>query len=87
MFGITNEITRQVFPLTLDIDAPAFRAGMERLWQVTQALAAARTRGGVLGRLKQAGLTAAAAAIILRLYLVPAKSNELPARVRLSPAW
>ncbi len=87
VFGITNEITKQVFPLTLDIDAPAFRAGMERLWQVSRALAAARAQGGVLARLKQVGLTAAAAATILRLYLVPAKPNELPARVRLAAAW
>jgi magnesium-protoporphyrin IX monomethyl ester (oxidative) cyclase len=87
VFAITNEISRQVFPLTLDIDAPAFRAGLERLWRVTRALAAARAQGGIWGRVKQIGLTAAAAATVARLYLVPAKSNELPVRVRLVPAW
>ena len=87
VFGITNEISRQVFPLVLDIDAPAFRAGMERLWQVTQALAAAKARGGLFGRLRQAGWTAAAALTIARLYFIPARSNALPARVRLATAW
>ncbi len=87
VFGITNEISKQVFPLTLDIDAPAFRAGLERLWHVTRALGAAKAKGGVVARLQQAGLTVAAAAVILRLYLVPAKPNELPARVRLAAAW
>ena len=27
VFQITSEISRQVFPLTLDLDNPAFRAG------------------------------------------------------------
>ena len=74
--GITNEISKQVFPLTLDIDAPAFRAGLERLWHVTQALGAAKAKGGVIARLKQAGLTVAAAAVILRLYLVPVQAQR-----------
>ena len=87
VYRITSEITRQVFPLTLDIDAPAFRAGLDRLWRVTQALSAAKAQGGVLGRLKQVGWTAAAAVTVARLYLVPSIPNELPARVRLAPAW
>ena len=87
VYTICNEICRQVFPLELDIEAPAFRAGLARLWRVTQALAAAKAKGGVLGRLKAAGWTAAAALTIARLYLVPAKTNALPAHVRLAPAW
>jgi magnesium-protoporphyrin IX monomethyl ester (oxidative) cyclase len=87
VYAITNEISRQVFPLTLDIDAPAFRTGLDRLWRVTRALASARQQGGVLAGLKRIGLTAAAAAVIARLYLIPAKANELPARVRLAASW
>ena len=49
VFRITNDISKQVFPFTLDIDAPAFRAGLERLFAIAQKSAAAKARGGLLG--------------------------------------
>ena len=87
VFRITTEITRQVFPLALDIDNPAFRAGMERLRVITEGKRSARAQGGVMGKLKGLGLTAAAAFTFARLYLLPVESNALPQNVRLSPAW
>ena len=87
VFRICSEISRQVFPLTLDIDAPAFRAGMERIRKVSAAMDAARAQGGVRGWLKQKGLMVAAGYSFLRLMLVPAERSELPASVRLQPAW
>jgi magnesium-protoporphyrin IX monomethyl ester (oxidative) cyclase len=87
VFRITSEISRQVFPLTLDIDAPRFRAGMERLRALSAAMDEAKARGGILGRLRQAGLAVAAAATFARLYLLPVKPNELPQQARLAPAW
>ncbi len=87
VFRITSEISRQVFPLTLDIDDPRFRAGLERLNRIAVAIAEAKRRGGVIGRMKRLGLTAAAAATIGRLYLLPTKPNALPQDIRLAPAW
>jgi magnesium-protoporphyrin IX monomethyl ester (oxidative) cyclase len=54
VFRITNEITKQVFPIMLDIDHPAFRSGLERLFAYTQKANAARESGGVVGRVRQA---------------------------------
>ncbi len=88
VFRITSEISKQVFPLTLDIDHPAFRAGLERLrllhgvdrsgeeaWRPRRRAAAGR-----LG-------AASAAATFARLYFLPVRQNELPEQVRMAPAW
>lgn len=87
VFRITSEISQQVFPLTLDLDHPDFRAGLDRLWRIAEATAAAKARGGVVGRIKRLGLGIAAAATFARLYVLPAKRNALPQRVTLAPAW
>ena len=87
VFRVTTEISRQVFPVELPLDDPRFRAGLERLRRITEAVAAAKARGGVVGRAKRLGLGAAAAATFARLYLLPAKSNQVPQAVRMAPVW
>ena len=87
VFRITTEISRQVFPISLDTDHPAFRAGLERLFRLQTAITAARAQGGVIGKLKQAGLALAGAATFARLYLMPVKRHDLPVQIRVAPAW
>jgi magnesium-protoporphyrin IX monomethyl ester (oxidative) cyclase len=87
VFHITSEISKQVFPLTLDIEDPRFRAGLERLRKLSLRMDEAKARGGLLGRLRQAGCAVAAAATFARLYLLPVQHNELPQQARLAPAW
>ena len=87
VFTICSEITRQVFPLTLDTDAPAFRAGLERMRRIAAGIDRARARGGVIGTLKRLALTAGAGLAFVRLFLHPVRRNSAPASVRLVPAW
>ncbi len=87
VFAITSEISRQVFPLTLDIDHPGFRAGLERLLACARGIEEAKARGGLVGKLKHAGYAAKAAFAFGRLMVMPAKANPMPAQIRLSPAW
>jgi magnesium-protoporphyrin IX monomethyl ester (oxidative) cyclase len=87
VFRITSEISKQVFPLSLDIDHPVFCAGMERLFHLSQRMEAAKARGGLFGRLAQGGIAVAAAATFARLYLLPVRRHELPQQVRMAPAW
>jgi len=87
VFRICSEISKQVFPLTLDIDNPKFRAGLERLRQISDESAAARARGGFGSMVRRAGLKVAGAVAFARLYFLPTQRNALPAQVRLNPAW
>ncbi|MBY6204864.1 magnesium-protoporphyrin IX monomethyl ester (oxidative) cyclase [Halomonas denitrificans] len=87
VFRITNEISRQVFPLQLDIDHPKFKKGMDRLWRLSVRIDEAKQRGGIVGALQRVGLTAAAGATLLRLYTLPARRHELPESARMAPVW
>jgi magnesium-protoporphyrin IX monomethyl ester (oxidative) cyclase len=87
VFRITSEISRQVFPLTLDTDHPAFVAGLDRLCDWSRAFDAARSRGGLVGLLRQGWCAAGAALTFARLYLRPVKRHDLPAQVHVAPAY
>jgi magnesium-protoporphyrin IX monomethyl ester (oxidative) cyclase len=87
VFAITTEICRQVFPVTLDLDHPTFRAGLATLALLTPRINAAKAKGGIIGRARALALQARAAAIFVRLFLLPGHDAALPAQIRLSPAW
>jgi len=84
---ITSEISKQVFPFTVDIDNPTFRACLEKLLAISTANDAAKAQGGVLNAIKRVGYAASAALTFFKLYRVPVISNELPQNVRLAPTW
>jgi len=87
VFRITSEISRQVFPVVLDLEHPKFRAGLERLRRIAVATDAAKAQGGLRGLLKRGALAAGAAATFAQLYFLPVKANALPEDVRVAPAW
>ncbi|MBY0304684.1 MAG: magnesium-protoporphyrin IX monomethyl ester (oxidative) cyclase [Sphingomonas sp. 28-62-20] len=87
VFRVCSEITKQVFPMTLQTDSPAFRAGLERMRKIALAIDDAKAQGGIIGAIKKIGLVGAAGVNFARLYLHPVDKNALPANVRLVPAW
>ena len=87
VFRITTEISKQVFPISLDLDHPKFSAGLERLRRIAVSAAAAKAEGGVSGGLKRLGLGVAAAVTFARLYVLPVQHHDLPDQVCMSPAW
>ncbi len=87
VFDCCSQISRQVFPVVLDTDAPAFRRGFARLAAITDGMNAAKAKGGALAGVKRAGLALSAAATLVRLFLLPVKPNAIPAAVRIQPAW
>ncbi len=87
VFDICTEITRQVFPIELDTDAPRFRALLEQMRTVSGKIDDAHAQGGIVGRVKRFGWSIAAAATFVGLYLQPTRRHELPATIRLQPVW
>jgi len=87
VFRVTSEISKQVFPLMLDIDHPVFRGGLARLSRIAAAAERAKAQGGVTNWIKRGALAAAGAVVFARLYLLPVKRHALPQQVRVAPAW
>ena len=80
VFRITTEICKQVFPVTLDVDNPAFLAGLQRLLGIARRLETAK---GIRGL----ALKASAAATLVRLFIMRPQRHELPREIRMAPAW
>jgi magnesium-protoporphyrin IX monomethyl ester (oxidative) cyclase len=87
VFRMCSEISRQTFPLTLDLDHPAFKAGLDRLLHLSREMERVSAQGGLWGRVRKGFYVGAAALAFARLYLIPAKANALPAEIRLEPVW
>jgi magnesium-protoporphyrin IX monomethyl ester (oxidative) cyclase len=87
VYEICSEISKQVFPLTLDIDNPKFRAGFDRLDAITKALAETAGDKSVAGAVRRLGLRLKAGLTLAGIYLLPSIPNAAPAQVRLAPAW
>ncbi len=87
VFRITSDISKQTFPLTLDLESPRFRRGLDRLWRLSEAIAETQARGGLVQTVRRAGLVAAVAATFVGLYLLPSRKHAMPDSIRLSPVW
>ncbi|MBM2575500.1 magnesium-protoporphyrin IX monomethyl ester (oxidative) cyclase [Jannaschia sp. Os4] len=81
VFRKTNELTRQIFPITLDIDHPAWVPTLRRLQKANADLAAATNP------VARTAAKARAAAAFARLFAIPAKKNAVPASPRLEPCY
>jgi magnesium-protoporphyrin IX monomethyl ester (oxidative) cyclase len=87
VFRITSEIAKQTFPVTLDLDNPAFLAGLETLRKTAEKMNALGKKPGVLSRVRKLGLQAQAGLAFAKLYLLRPKRHALPADVRMAPSW
>ncbi len=84
VFTKTSEISRQVFPMTLDIDSPRWIRNLRRLQRANVDLADAKREGRLFKRL---GAQARAGLAFVSLLTIPSIPNEVPQTTRLEPAY
>ncbi|MEM8841918.1 MAG: magnesium-protoporphyrin IX monomethyl ester (oxidative) cyclase, partial [Pseudomonadota bacterium] len=84
---LTSQISRQCFPVELDLDNPRFWDLCERMSEISDKMDQARAQGGLINRIRRIGLGARAGLIFARLYVQPVARNELPDTSRLHPVW
>jgi magnesium-protoporphyrin IX monomethyl ester (oxidative) cyclase len=87
VFDITTEISRQVFPISLDTNSERFRNGLRELFRISQGIERAKAQGGLTGLAKQAGWALKGLSTFVGLYLHPVKRHDLPQTIRVAPAW
>ncbi len=87
VFRLTSEISRQVFPIELDIDNPRFLAGLEKLRVINDRLNELEGREDLGARLRRFAAGASAFKTFAGLFLLRPRENPLPAEIRLKPIW
>ncbi len=87
VFRKTSEISKQVFPMTLDIDHPRWRKNLDRMEAASRQVAEGKAKGGVAGTLSRVAGMAKAARAFIGLYTIPAIPNQVPDSPRLQPAY
>jgi len=87
VFALTNEISRQVFPVELDIENPKFRSMLESLRQSADQMELEKEKKSIFAHIRQAGCGLKIALLFARLFFMRTKKNEAPANIRLSPVW
>jgi len=83
----TSEISRQIFPIVIDLDNPRWTKNLKSLLAAMADMQKAEQKRG-LSKLSQkawAGIRAGRA--FAALYLLPPKPNALPDSPRLEPAY
>ncbi|WP_406565984.1 magnesium-protoporphyrin IX monomethyl ester (oxidative) cyclase [Allitabrizicola rongguiensis] len=87
VFRKTSTISRQVFPIELDIDHPRWLPGLRRMRDAFVAMDAAQHRGGIGGWISHKLSATKALAAFVSLYTIPVLKHEPPKSVRLEPVY
>lgn len=87
VFEITTTISRQTFPLEIDIDHPSFFPLLRQLVKITEQASEAKAQGGLSAFISKVTTPIKAGFTILRLFMIPTKKNELKPDIRLVPTW
>ena len=87
VFRKTSTISRQIFPIELDIDHKRWIPNLERMNRAFIAMDAAKRQGGLGGKLSGWAAGARALYAFVALYTIPVLRHDLPSDVRLEPSY
>ena len=87
VFRVCNEISRQVFPIEIDLDNPKWKRNLNRIKEAFFALDKANKRGGFVGFIMKVAPGIKALSAFISLYLMPMKKNQVPDNPRLEPTF
>ena len=87
VFRKTSTISKQVFPLEIDLENPKFKRILDGMVRHTEAMAAAEKAGGLFGKIRKSWHAGWNAISFARLFLLPVKDNTPPKDFRLEPAY
>ena len=84
---LTNDISRQCFPDTIDLDNPAVWRGFARMLENQRRLEALEKRPGLVAAIRRKAVMLDNGLAFLRMFLARPRRAALPAEVRLQPVW
>jgi magnesium-protoporphyrin IX monomethyl ester (oxidative) cyclase len=87
VFRITTEISKQVFPVLVDIENPKFLSGIKTLRQLSEKSIVYKKNRNLISLILRGLLGVKVAFVFIRLYFMKPISNKLPTDLRLRPTW
>ena len=84
---ITSEISKQVFPIEIDLDNPKWEKGLKSLRIAFEKLDESKRQGGLIGNLKKVYYATVAGLAFFSLYRIPVKKNIVPENSCLQPTY
>jgi magnesium-protoporphyrin IX monomethyl ester (oxidative) cyclase len=84
VFTKTSELSKQIFPITLDIEHASWQPNLEALHKANVDLAEATEKGQIF---RKVGAQLRCARAFLALLTIPSVPNEVPENVRLEPVY
>jgi magnesium-protoporphyrin IX monomethyl ester (oxidative) cyclase len=87
VFRKTSEISKQVYPFTLDIDHPRWIKNLNKMEEASRQIAAAKARGGIEGGVARMAGMAKAGFYFISTLLIPSIPNDVPESPRMEPVY
>ena len=87
VFRITTEISKQVFPVLLDIENPKFLYGLKKLRELSEKSFTHKKNKNIISLISRGLLGLQVAFVFTRLFFLKPITNKLPTDLRLKPDW